>query len=923
VTDRPGAAIGADQLGDALCAAAGGFGGALFAWQVSHPLLVAPLLLQNELSTPERRTLIFVLLAGSALGTLLWLSLLYLLSRAPSPNLAPLNRRLSGLVLLLTLLPFYRWLAIPQLEIDLPWLTLGLAVLAALVAALAVSRLGKNEWLETATATRGWWATLILALGYLIYMGWLTVARHNGFQTHSFDLGIHDQALFTILRDGYMRSTQYGPQPIDYIGDHFSPIFYVLAPLYALWPDARMLLILQTLFLAAAALPIYLLTRLESGRTLPAFALAASFLLHPALHGVNTRDFHQIALLVPLLLTALYFLQVRRNRLFLLFLALSLAVKEEVALTGAAIGVYAFVALRRRRLGAAVVGSCLLYFALVVGFIMPALGGTPQINRFAGLMPEGAGGMGGVIQTILSNPVYALTFVLSNPDKMVYLGQLLAPLMAIPLLGGAAWLAAVPALAIPLLSSAETQYSIGYHYSSTLLAVMYFAAALAWRRPWLRRHAGPAVSAILTASLAMNFAYGYLPSKRPLPLPPTAHQQMASRFFRQIPASASVSTLSDILPHLSARENIYLFPISEHSDYILFDADLHTNYWPYEEKNARLEAAANLAERLRSGEYGVVDMADGWILLRKNADTGRNVDALVMLYSLRMPAAELRGDLGQTNQPDAEATSGQSRVVRAADLRNADLRSAVYGPYASLLAGRYRVTFRMKTEANVGGTRLAGVDVFSNEAGGSLVAEEIEPSQFAQPGAYQDFTLQLDLRKPIQDAEFRVIYYGPETLSIDQINLVPTQLAMPVGTYAVNGLPGDLTPSEQVDASAILGKARIIPADPTVAYKAAAYGPFIQLLPGQYVAKYALKTPTPGILGRVATIDVFSKQGAGQVGTADIDGRDFIKANAYQNFSVPFSLTKTTPALEFRIFSFGLTELWADRIEIDYVLTAS
>ena len=171
-------------------------------------------------------------------------------------------------------------------------------------------------------------SVLLAALAYFVYMSFLTVGRHNAFLTHSHDLGIHDQVVYAILHGGVMRSTLYGEGAINYIGDHVSPIFYLLAPLYALRQDARTLLVLQSLFLARGPALVYAGAR-KTGSEALGVALALSYLLHPALHGANTFDFHQIVIAVPLLLLSLYFLEIGRDRPFLACLTLALLTREE------------------------------------------------------------------------------------------------------------------------------------------------------------------------------------------------------------------------------------------------------------------------------------------------------------------------------------------------------------------------------------------------------------------------------------------------------------------------------------------------------------------------------------------------------------------------------------------------------------------
>ena len=311
-------------------------------------------------------------------------------------------------------------------------------------------------------------------------MSALSVARHNGFMTHAFDLGIHDQAIYNILHGGTMRTTLYGPYAIDYLGDHFSPILFLVAPIYALYQDARTLLVLQSFFLAAGAIPIYLLTLNKTRSALLGVTLAAGYLLYPALHGVNLKDFHQIALVCVLLLTALYFLEIERDVPFLIALGLALIVKEEVALTVAAIGAYIFLAKRRYRLGAALALIGLAYFAVVTGWLMPHLGGKPQIDtRFGGIIAPGTQGAAGVAWTLFTNPIYTVMSILGNQQKLIFLFQMFLPVLFLPLLAPAlAWIPALPALGVLLLTSAYTQYNITYHYAAHLIPFIFFLAIL-------------------------------------------------------------------------------------------------------------------------------------------------------------------------------------------------------------------------------------------------------------------------------------------------------------------------------------------------------------------------------------------------------------------------------------------------------------
>ena len=623
-----------------------------------------------------------------------------------------------------------------------------------------------------------------LALAYAFLMSLLTVARHNSFLTNAFDLGIHDQAIYNILHSGYMRSTLYGTVAIDYIGDHFSPILFLLAPVYALRQDARTLLILQSLFLAAGAIPLYLLARHKTRSVLLSLALATAYLLHPALHGVNLDDFHQIALVVLFLLAALYFLETgaqdslraRRDAAFLIALVLALIVKEEVALTVAAIGAYAFLGKRRYRLGAAVALGGLAYFAIVIGWVMPHLGGTPQIDtRFSDYMAPGTDGASGIAWTLFTNPWFTVVHIFGNPAKLLFILQIFLPVLFLPLLApAAAWLVALPALAVLLLTNAHTQYDITYHYSAHLLPSVFFLAALAMTR--VVRKGPPCkravAAALLVAGLGISYLYGPILPKDGLQIPrPNSHDRIAASFFADIPRDAAVSTMSAFAPHLTTRRDIYLFPDVADAEYLLLDTGMDANYWPHEGLKARDESLRDMLPHLTGGQFGVVREEDGVILLKRGHDPAGNADAVRVMLSPSLEAEELRSDFDESVVSDEAASGGQARAVTPAQRREDGKNGLIYGPYLDLQPGVYRATFIMKVGSRPP-ERVAMIDVFTHKDGYPRVEREVRGADFAAVGAYQAFTVEFNTSGQIlEDVEVRAFYDFSADLAVDRVDI--------------------------------------------------------------------------------------------------------------------------------------------------------
>ncbi len=766
--------------------ASAGWAVGFLAWAAAHDGLLGPLILSNELDALARAGLVRRLLAGMLGALVLW-GVLKILDHAAGGGSAPRRPRLGDwavvLAMLVVVLAFGAALALPNLASDHPFLTFALVLAMATVAFAGSRRAGgllEGGVRLRLTARQGLLVTTVVSGGYALFMSSFTVARHNTFGTHAFDLGVYDQQIYTILQDGYARCTLIGSAAMNAMGDHFSPILYMLATAFTAWHDVRALLILQSLMLAAGAVPVYLLARRHLRHNWLAVVFAAGYLLYPALQGVNTFDFHQIAPATPLLLWALYFLELEHDAPLVACLVLALITKEEVALTVAALGAYVFLVRRRYALGAALAAGGLAYFVVVVGFIIPMLGGDAHPERFAGLMASGSSGLPAVLQSLLTNPAYVVAYIFGSLPKLRLLGQLLVPLMFLPLLGGSAWMVVVPALAIPLLASMDTTFALGTQYPATIIPFLFYLAILGARR--LTEHKVPATAlaaGLIVAGLAMNYEYGWLFGRQFSGFPrPTPHEQVLQSFLAQIPARASLSTVSDLVPHLSAREDIYLFPVVNDAEYVLFDAGAGANYWPFTSRDPQFEAASALAPYLTSGEFGLARTDDGVVLLKRGAAADQNAQALRTIFSSRVEAENQPSNYPLSGAADDAASAGAARVLEATLPVVPSSNALTFGPYLNLLAGRYRVTFVLKLGEVGGSEPVATIDVFSTARGGALAARDIAPADFQAPGRYQSFSLDVNVPAPLDDVEYRVLYKGPGRLWADCAIITPLRVTV-------------------------------------------------------------------------------------------------------------------------------------------------
>lgn len=278
-------------------------------------------------------------------------------------------------------------------------------------------------------------------------LSWFAIRQHLALQT-GFDLGVYTQVLWTTAHgQPFYQSLMEGTT--NFLTLHFVPLLAVLAPIYAIWPDARTLLILQSILLAAAALPLWAFARPRLGPTV-AFLLALAYSLSPLLHFVALADFHEIALAVPLLMAAGAALLDKRPRATFIWLGLALLVKEELALVALGFGLYALFIQRRWRFGAALLAFGVAWAILLATVLMPTLlsnGGGSNFARHYGAL---GGTPGQILRMLVTDPL-AATRVILTPDKLRFLWQLVAPLALLPIVGLPVSLLMLPSLAYLLL----------------------------------------------------------------------------------------------------------------------------------------------------------------------------------------------------------------------------------------------------------------------------------------------------------------------------------------------------------------------------------------------------------------------------------------------------------------------------------------
>ncbi|MBN2169054.1 MAG: DUF2079 domain-containing protein [Actinobacteria bacterium] len=411
------------------------------------------------------------------------------------------------------------------------------------------------------------WSLVVLAAVIAVYIALfatLSLHRYLNYRHSGLDIAIFDQTIWKLSRFSGPTSTIRG---MSLFGDHMAPILFFLVPVYWLGGNATALLVIQTVALALGALPIYLLARdkLES-RWIPV-ALASAYLLFPAMQHFNLFDFHPEALAVCFLLFAFLAIDRGRNVWFIVLCAAAAFCKEDMALAVAVLGILVYFKYNKKVGGAVAAGSA-VYFLASILVLIPAF--APAGYQYGGRLTQFGDSTLGAVKNMIVHPVHTFN-VLATRENLRYLFDLFIPVGFLCFLAPEYLLPAVPALLVNLISDFQPQHTIFYQYTAAIIPFIFIALVFSLKRikSWLRGAVHPKLvmgtlaMVILACSVAGNFYFSPSPLSEEwnaLKYGSDTHTRALAEATGEIPEDASVSSQVYVLPHLSERNDLYMFP---------------------------------------------------------------------------------------------------------------------------------------------------------------------------------------------------------------------------------------------------------------------------------------------------------------------------------------------------------------------------
>lgn len=361
----------------------------------------------------------------------------------------------------------------------------------------------------------------------------------------SWDLGI-----FTQLARDYA-AFQAPIVPIkgpgfNLLGDHFHPLLVLLGPVYALFPHAFTLLVVQNvLFGFAAAVISWVATGILHSKIMGVL-IGLSFGFSWGLQGAVEAQFHEIAFAVPLLALSLAFFLQRRWLACALWAAPLVFVKEDLGLTVLVVGLVLFWR-SRTPIGLWLSAWGVAWFAIATFIVLPMLN------------PQGRWAYSGSLdlKDLFTNPG-----ALFHWDKVETL-WLLVIIGAGILVRSPLALALVPTLAWRFLSTNSGYWGHTWQYSAVLMPIALCAALDAVARLRASRHDplrhystyAPTVMVVVAAMLIPQLSLGKLAD--PGANFPIGRSAAADGALSAVPSGASVESDIGLMSYLVDRTTVY------------------------------------------------------------------------------------------------------------------------------------------------------------------------------------------------------------------------------------------------------------------------------------------------------------------------------------------------------------------------------
>lgn len=452
------------------------------------------------------------------------------------------------------------------------------AILGFAVVIFLAARYAYMSELEINISSKGYKVfAAVAAVVFTAFVCTIMALRVLIYTTPNFDFGIFCNIFHNLKESFQPISTCERDKLLSHFAVHFSPILYLLLPIYYILPSEMTIEIAQVIILFSGIVPLLLLMKKYKLDNATKLFLTVAYLAYPAIGYGSIYDFHENCFILPLLLWMFLVYEKGKTVPLFIFAVLTLTVKEDAFAYVFIFALFITISRKDYKKGIALMLLSVVYFVFAV-FYISRFGEGVMSYRFANLkLPEE--GLLGVIKTVFKTPILVVNELFrgatTDASKLMYTIQMFVPLAMIPFMSKKfSRIILVCPILINLLSDYYYQCDIGKQYSFGITAFLFYACVMNLADAEKRKRNYLAFSsAIVSVVVMLSLMYPRFSSYLITYSVSKDSYDRITQVLDDIPEDASVTASTFFVPRLAKRAVIYeqYYHSSVDTDYLVLD----------------------------------------------------------------------------------------------------------------------------------------------------------------------------------------------------------------------------------------------------------------------------------------------------------------------------------------------------------------
>lgn len=424
--------------------------------------------------------------------------------------------------------------------------------------------------------------------------------KYYSFGYYDWDMALYAHAMWNLCH-GTPESSLFGT---NFWANHSNYIALVLVPIYKIFPHPLTLITLKITSFVLGGFLLYRMTKEPLGGLI-ANVLLVIYFLFPANIFMLLHEFDFESLSIAIIFLIFYF-QTRGNYAgFLICVILLTTVKENMPFVVIALGIYYLLFGKTEKLkwgGAALfigLTALIVIFKILTPWARAEL--VLNENAYLGMYAQIGKSPQEVLLNIFRHPEI-LSEKIATPANLKYSRDLFGPLTTYSFLSPHILMVALPILLQNMLSSVWTMHTIFYHYTASIVPLIFLAAANSFRilKKLMRPSSILILIILLLFSSVLHLKY-FLPHlTQKISLWSDKYNPVKTQMLKFVPADSSITATFEFLNELSNREKLYAI------------------YDVY--RGVRVFTGKSVAEIGESADYALIDFTDPWIYNEVNPD---------------------------------------------------------------------------------------------------------------------------------------------------------------------------------------------------------------------------------------------------------------------------------------------------------------